>query len=227
MSSRDPLGGFGAGDSPRYFCSWSGGKDSCLALHRAVGLWGPPAYLLNMLTEDGEHSRSHGLPRRVLQAQAEAMGVPLILGAASWADYETEFVRQLKAFAEQGVEAGVFGDLDLLEHWDWEQGVCEQAGMIALEPLWHSPHEALVEEFTQAGFEAVIVTVQLSKVPEAFLGRLFSEALADLRELGVDVSGEGGEFHTCVINGPLFAHQIEYSVEGIRKMGDHATLILG
>ena len=226
MTEHDPLGGWRRGYAVRYFCSWSGGKDCCLALHRAARLWGPPACLLNMLTEDGAHSRSHGLPVRVLRAQAEAMGVPIILGSASWAGYESEFVRQLQPLAAQGVQAGVFGDLDLQEHWDWEREVCAQAGMAALEPLWQSDHELLVAEFLQAGFEALLVTVQLDQVPESFLGRRYSEALADLRELGVDVSGEGGEFHTCVIAGPLFAAPVEYEVEGIRRMGNHATLVL-
>lgn len=226
MATLDPLNNWRQGDSVRYFCSWSGGKDSCLALHRAMNLWGPPECLFNMLTEDGEHSRSHGLPVRVLQAQAAAIGVPIVLGSASWADYEALFVRHLKVLAEQGVEAGVFGDLDLQEHWDWEQGVCGQAGIAALEPLWHGEHEALVAEFLDAGFDALIVTVQLDKVPESFLGRRYSEAVADLRELGVDVSGEGGEFHTCVIEGPIFAGPIGYHVEGIRRIKTHATLIL-
>lgn len=227
MAITDPLNNWRAGEAVRYFCSWSGGKDCCLALHRAMTLWGPPVCLLNMLTEDGEHSRSHGLPKRLLQAQAEALGVPLVLGSASWADYESEFVRQLQALATQGVQAGVFGDLDLQIHWDWEQGVCEQAGLVALEPLWHTPHEMLVEEFLQAGFDALIVTVQLDKVPQSFLGRRYSEAVADLREWGVDVSGEGGEFHTCVIEGPIFSAPIPYVAKSVRDIGTHATLVLG
>ena len=153
--------------------------------------------------------------------------MPLVLGSASWADYENEFVRQLQALSGQGVEAGVFGDLDLQEHWDWEQTVCGRAGIVALEPLWHGEHEALIAEFLQAGFDALIVTVQLDKVPDSYLGRRYSEAVADLRELGVDVSGEGGEFHTCVIEGPIFSAPIAYEVEGVRRMENHATLVLG
>jgi uncharacterized protein (TIGR00290 family) len=222
----DPLNNWRQGDAVRYFCSWSGGKDACLALHRAMNLWGPPVCLLNMLTEDREHSRSHGLPVRVLQEQATAIGVPIILGSASWADYEAEFIRLLKPLAQQGVQAGVFGDLDLQEHWDWEQSVCAQAGLVALEPLWQTPHETLVTELLEAGFDALIVTVQLDKVPESFLGRRYSEALADLRSIGVDVSGEGGEFHTCVIEGPIFSAPISYTIENIRRMQNHATLVL-
>lgn len=179
-----------------------------------------------MLAEDGLHSRSHGLPLTLLQKQAEAIGAPLLTGSASWESYEGEFGRLLKRLGAEGVQAGVFGDLDLQEHWDWEQGVCSRAGLVALEPLWQGDHEALVAEFLAAGFEALIVTVQLSKLPESFLGRRYSEALEDLRELGVDVSGEGGEFHTCVIGGPLFGAPLAYRAQGVRRLPDHATLVL-
>src|SRR5262249_9673109 len=75
------------------FCSWSGGKDSALALHRAVAAGAEPRFLVSMLTEGGERSRSHGLRRELLQAQAEAVGVPIRFGAATWSGYRDEFVR--------------------------------------------------------------------------------------------------------------------------------------
>lgn len=214
------------GDTVRYFCSWSGGKDCCLALHRAIREWGLPVCLVNMLTEDGEHSRSHGLPRRVLQAQAEALGVPLVLGSATWADYEAEFVRLLQPLSAQGVEAGVFGDIDLPAHWEWEKEICARAGMTAVEPLWQATHEELVSEFLTEGFEALIVTVDTIRVPENFLGRRYSEALTALRELAVDVSGEGGEFHTVVTDGPIFNRPIETETVGIHRQQTYATLQL-
>ena len=118
-----------------YFSSWSGGKDSCLALHRAVQEWGLPACLFNMLSEDGVHSRSHGLPRHILEAQAAAVGVPIRFGCASWEDYEAHFIAQLTELREPGVEAGVFGDIDLDVHREWEEKVCGAAGMAAHLPI--------------------------------------------------------------------------------------------
>ena len=211
----------------KYFCSWSGGKDSCLALHRTMSRWGRPACLVNMLTEDGVHSRSHGLPATLLDAQAAAIGVPIVHGSATWEDYEAQFVACLKDLQAQGVTAGVFGDIDLQVHWDWEKSVCAQAGMIALEPLWQAAHRDLVAEFLTAGFEAMIVTVNLTAVPEEFLGRVFSpETVADLEALGVDPSGEGGEFHTVVLDGPIFSRRVPYEIVGVHRHGDYATLEL-
>src|SRR4029078_3965688 len=91
-------------------CSWSGGKDSCLALHRMLARGGPIACLVTMFTEDGQRSRSHGLARDVLQAQAVAIGVPLLSAAATWDEYEAEFVRLLRTSNASGVERAVFGD---------------------------------------------------------------------------------------------------------------------
>jgi len=210
----------------QYFCSWSGGKDSCLALRWAIGQWGPPACLFTMLAEDGEHSRSHGLTPEVLRAQAEALGVPIDFGAATWGDYEAVYVQHLIALRAQGIEAGVFGDMDTEAHRAWEESVCRQAGMSAHLPLWQADRRALVQEFLAAGFEALIVTVDLRHVPERFLGRPFDAVVEELEALGVDVSGEGGEFHTCVIGGPLFAHPIRCRQTAVRHQSDYAMVEL-
>ena len=107
----------------RFFCSWSGGKDAYLALQRAVAAGGPAA-LVCMLHEDGRVSRGHGLPLALLEEQAAALGIPLVTRATSWDAYEATFVPLLQELRAQGVEAGVFGDIDLQAHRDWVEGVC-------------------------------------------------------------------------------------------------------
>src|SRR6478672_284614 len=97
-------------------CSWSGGKDSCLALHRSLVAGAGLSGLLTMFTEDGERSRSHGLPRAVLEAQAAAIGVPLFFASATWDEYETAFVELLRAAKERGATTAVFGDIDIPRH---------------------------------------------------------------------------------------------------------------
>ena len=84
------------------FCSWSGGKDSCLALYHAVRNGGKADRLLTMLEENGERSRSHGLPLTLLQQQAEALSIPLIVRSTSWDDYEATFISTLREFKEEG-----------------------------------------------------------------------------------------------------------------------------
>lgn len=105
----------------RAFFSWSGGKDSMFALHRALDAGFRVEALLAMFDETGERSRSHAIPAALMQAQADALGIPLVMRSASWADYEAVFTEQLREFASRGVTHGLFGDIDLQAHRDWEE----------------------------------------------------------------------------------------------------------
>ena len=98
------------------FVSWSGGKDSCFSCYRAAVSGLEIRYLANMAAEDGRRSRSHGLLNEVLQVQSRAIGIPLVQRQATWEDYESEFKKMLRTFKEEGIEDGVFGDIDLEEH---------------------------------------------------------------------------------------------------------------
>lgn len=198
-----------------FFCSWSGGKDACLALYHAVQAGGVPKYLFTMLAEGGERSRAHGLTLELLERQAEALGIPLVTGAASWDSYEEIFLAQLRRFKEEGIEAGVFGDIDLEGHLEWEEMVCDKVGLDAFLPLWKRPRRELVEEFVDLGFQAVIVVVKEEQMDSRFLGQVLDRPLLDeLEKEGIDVAGENGEFHTVITGGPLFKHPVDVEVKG-------------
>ncbi len=193
----------------RFVCSWSGGKDSCLALYRAMKM-GQPLKLFTMFEETGMKSRSHGLSMELLRMQAEAIGLPHETRAATWGAYEAEFISALKQFKQEGAEAAVFGDIDIEEHGRWEEKVCCAAGLKACLPLWQEGRRALVEEFLNLGFKAVIVTVNEKMLNHKYLGREVSrELLAELEQEGVDLCGENGEFHTAVLDGPIFRHPVD------------------
>lgn len=203
-------GPMGSLDGKRFCISWSGGKDSCLAAHRAVLEGGIPVALLTMCREDGERSRSHGLSPAVLRAQAISMGLPIWLRSASWSDYEETFVTSLRDLRGLGIEACVFGDIDLADHRKWVEGVCARAGIEAILPLWGADRRGLLDELLGAGFAARIVVTREGRLPPTFLGRTLDPSLIDeLIARDVDVAGEGGEFHTVVTGGPLFAWPIE------------------
>jgi len=192
-----------------FVCSWSGGKDSCLALYRAMQVGARPAFLLSMLREDGLRSRSHGLPREILQAQADSLGIPLVTKTASWDDYESTFIVALEELKDAGVQVGVFGDIDIDEHRLWEEKVCDAAGIDAYLPLWKAPRLVLLGEFLLLGFEATIVTVNSEKLGKAYLGKLIGlELVKEFVSLGIDPSGEKGEYHTVVTNGPIFSEPV-------------------
>ncbi|UTH73903.1 diphthine--ammonia ligase [Chromobacterium sp. IIBBL 290-4] len=211
----------------RALASWSGGKDSCLALWRAVQAGVQPAILLTMVDESGERSRSHGVRPEVLALQAAALGVPQRLARASWDAYREVFVAQLRQAAGEGVEAAVFGDIDLDSHREWEEQVCAEAGLRAVLPLWQERRERLAREFVDAGFAARIVMVNTALVDEKWLGRVFDHQLIeDMLAEGVDPCGEAGEFHTLVVDGPLFKQPLALRDGAVAKLGEYRALDL-
>ncbi len=189
-----------------FFCSWSGGKDSCLALHRAIIKGGRPACLLTMLAEGGQKSRSHGLPLQVLQNQARSLGIPLAVRSASWEEYTPVFAEVLREFKSREIDHGVFGDIDIADHLHWVESVCKPIGIKPYHPLWQQPRKQLLTDFLEAGFKATIVVVQASKLDKSFLGRELSAAvLEEIEAEGADAAGENGEYHTVVTDGPIFS----------------------
>jgi len=209
----------------RFFCSWSGGKDSYLAFARAVAAGGRPEALVCMLREDGERSRGHGLPVALLEAQAEALGVPLVTGATTWDDYEATFVGVLHELRAQGVEAGVFGDIDLEGHRVWVEGVCEVAGLSCHLPLWQAQRRRLIGELLAGGVRATVVAVDAAKLDASFLGReITSRLIAELEAAGADVCGEEGEYHTMVTAAPLFSAPAPLAWDGHEERDGHWVL---
>ncbi len=208
-----------------FIMSWSGGKDSALAYYRAVLEGNVPLALFTMFEEDGTKSRSHGLSIEVMEAQAERMGLPLVIGKASWAEYEKEFIEQLKSFKAQGIDMGVYGDIDLQDHLEWVQKVSAQADMGVSHPLWQEPRKKLLKELMNEGFRAVITVVDTKRLDERFLGREFTDELIDeLEAAGVDACGEEGEFHTIIVDGPIFVEAVPVQFGEKIRVGDYGIL---
>ena len=129
----------------------------------------------------------------------------------------------VRALEKAGIEAGVFGDIDLDEHREWVQRVCGFAGIVPIHPLWKSDRQDLLREFIRLGFRAQIVVINEQKLDQRFLGKMIdSQTIAEMKETGIDASGELGEYHTVVTEGPIFSAQVaiksagEYSHEGYR-----------
>lgn len=193
----------------RFLTSWSGGKDSALAFLRARQSGAMPVGLLNMLAENGERSRSHGLPVAVLRAQAAALGLPMAFGQATWQAYESVWVQQTRTLAQDlSATHVVFGDIDLQAHRDWEEQVCAQVGVQAWLPLWQASRMDLLHEMLQLGMRALIVSARADCVD--LLGETLShEVIRSLIERGADACGENGEYHTCVLDMPGFAQPLD------------------
>jgi len=191
----------------KLLCSWSGGKDSCYAL---MQMQQKPTVLLNALNEGGEISRSHGLSKAILKAQADALGASIHYISATWSNYTNKFIEKLKTLANQyELTHAVFGDIDIESHREWEECVCKAANIKCNLPLWQQDRSTLVNEMIDAGIVAMIVSCN-ADLGSDFLGKIINqETLALLAKKGVDVCGENGEFHTVVLDCPLFSKPVE------------------
>ncbi|MFE3573334.1 diphthine--ammonia ligase [Lysinibacillus sp. NPDC059133] len=210
-----------------FIASFSGGKDSVLALYKAMQV-GEAIGLIVMMEEEGNRSRSHGMPPELIRAQANSIGLPVYTAAASWTDYEKVFMSLLEKAKKQGAEVLVTGDLDMPEHGCWHDKVTKNARLKLGMPLWEMNHRKVVDEFINLGFVTIIVTVNLSLgMREDDLGRtLTHEYVQELEARGIDPCGEGGEFHTTVLDGPIFKQPIPVRKCDVIRSGEYAFLPL-
>jgi len=194
---------------------WSGGKDSSLALQ---ALQADPEVavvaLLTSVTAEYDRISIHGVRRALLDAQAAALGRPLVVitlpPACSNADYEAAFQQGLATIRERfpaAVEIA-FGDLFLDDVRAYREQALRDSGFTPRFPLWGLPTAALAARFIRDGFVAHLVCVDTQQLDASFAGRRYDDALlADLPSV-VDPCGERGEFHTFVSDGPIFAQPI-------------------
>jgi uncharacterized protein (TIGR00290 family) len=192
--------------------SWSGGKDSCLACYKATQQGYKVERLLNFVSREFKRGCFHGLEHNLMRRQAELIDIPLVQYEVSpdMSRYEEEFKAAVRAQQSKGIEAMVFGDIYLLEHQGWVERVCREIAITALEPLWNLEPEGIIREFVAAGFKAVIVSCKADAMGEEFLGREVDLALAqELKKIGVCPCGEKGEYHTLVVDGPIFKQPLK------------------
>lgn len=215
---------------PRAAISWSGGKDSYLALsrthRRASGASAPQAHpqfdivaMVTMFAEDGARSRSHGLRPEVLEAQAHRLGLTLIAGRGSWDTYEAGYRAALVRAREMAITHVIFGDIMYDANLAFPQRVCAAAGLTCVEPIFGESTTDLYREFIATGADARIVTLRDGVLDRSWLGRrLTADLLPEFAALGVDPCGEHGEYHTVVVDAPLFSSPIavEYG-ESVRR----------
>lgn len=190
--------------------TWSGGKDSCFAAYRAVQQGYELAALANTVSHDYQRVRFHGLPASVIKAQAEALGVPLLQAITTPEHYEDEFVANLHQRITPEITGIVFGDIFLEDCLAWANKVCSRLGVAAIEPHWGVPSAQVLQAFIESGFHAVVVSTQESVLGKEWVGRMidrtFYDDITNLKD--VDPCGENGEYHSLVIDGPLFRQKI-------------------
>ena len=201
----------------RVLFSWSGGKDSAMALYEILASQQYEVVaLLTTVTEDYQRISMHGVRRALLERQAESLGFPLeeilISKQSSNDEYESKMTEALMRYKEQGVMSIVFGDIFLEDLKIYREKNLARLGMSGIFPLWKQDTGELIRSFIRLGFKAVTVCVDTESLGQGFAGRTIDEQFVSDLPKTVDACGENGEYHSFVSEGPIFKKRISYKL---------------
>lgn len=189
--------------------SWSGGKDSALALFRVLrdGTHDVQA-LITTVTQKYDRISMHGVRRDLLEAQAAAIGIPLVVSRippkADNAAYEAAMTESLRTFRDEGVVEVICGDLFLADIREYREQLFGSIGMRGVYPLWKEDTAGLAREFIDLGFKAIVCSSNPAVVPAEVTGSTYDHDLLASLPAACDPCAENGEFHTFVYDGPIF-----------------------
>ncbi|MBO8156378.1 MAG: diphthine--ammonia ligase [Bacillaceae bacterium] len=201
-------------EKEKVIVSFSGGKDSMLALHRIVeSSQFEIEGLLTTVNKGYGRTSIHGVREEILDAQAEALGFLVhkvyIPKRCTNEEYEQIMEEEMKRVKEAGVKYVVFGDIFLEDIRAYRENNLKSTGVHPLFPLWGEDPKHVMNEFLSLGYETLITTINEKKLPRSFLGKTINERLLQQFPKNVDICGENGEYHTFVVNGPLFAERLK------------------
>ena len=182
-------------------------------------------HMVNFINTDTVRTMSHGLQDESIVMQAQALGLPLLQQKVTWDTYEAGFKESMNYLKHRGITGLVTGDIYLLDHRDWIEGVCGESGMQASRPLWNMDPLQLIAEFVQNDFKAVVVNVKADILNKEWVGRqIDNKFIDDLQQVAlekqIDMCGETGEFHTFVYDGPVFNRSIHMGTTSMVRRGD-------
>jgi len=204
--------------------SWSGGKDSSLAHYyiqekNACEI----VALLTTVTEGYDRVSMHGVQRTLLEQQVGSLGLPLqkvyIPRDSSNEEYESRMKEVLLGYQGENINAAGFGDIFLADVRRYREEKLAQIGMKAIFPLWKRDTSELIRDFIDLGFKAIVTCVDSRVLDSSFAGKLIDDDFISRLPPDVDPSGENGEFHSFVIDGPIFRQRIKVSIGEIISRG--------
>ena len=200
--------------------SWSGGKDSVMALHELLGVSECEIVeLMATVSEEYRRVSHHGVREELLDAQAAAIGIPLHKvylpsgqgGGCSNEVYEAIINRVMDGYKARGVNTVAFGDLFLEDLRAWREANLAKAGIRGLFPIWKRNTTELAREVIRLGYKAYVSCVE-AHVGPGFVGRLYDEKFLSELSSTIDPCGENGEFHSFVFDGPIFRTPVAVEV---------------
>jgi uncharacterized protein (TIGR00290 family) len=196
--------------------SWSGGKDSAIALYEIIQSHQYNiSALLTTLTEDYDRISMHGVRRVLLERQAAALGYPLekvfISKSASNEDYEARMGQVLARYKGAGVTAVVFGDIFLEDLRRYREDKLATMGLKGIFPIWKRDTRELAVSLSTLGFKAITTCVDTGSLGEQFVGRVIDDQFLSELPLGIDPCGENGEYHSFVYDGPFFKRPVSFT----------------
>lgn len=209
----------------KFVMSYSCGKDSTLALDKLIKAGGEPLALLIMINRGQERSYFHGADMKMLERYSKSLDIPLLLAPTDGADYHTAMESALEKAKELGADSAGFGDIDIDSNRAWCEQRCENVGLKALFPLWHSGREENVRELLRLGYKCVIKSVNPELLPRELLGRVIdNDVIEIMRAHNIDICGENGEYHTFTVDGPVFKTPVEYETGRVLDLGSHSVI---
>ena len=197
--------------------SWSGGKDSALALYE---IQRDPNYkiaaLLTTITEDYDRVSMHGVRRTLLEQQAKSLGYALenvlISKESSQERYDSAMLDILTKYKKRGVTSVIFGDIFLEDVRAYREKNLSKIGMKGIFPLWKKDTRERASSFIELGFKTIITCIDSEVLDKKFIGRAFNEQFLSELPSNIDPCGENGEFHSFVYDGPIFQNSIPYNI---------------
>lgn len=197
------------------FC-WSGGKDSAMALYQIQkNNRYQVVSLLTTITEDYNRISMHGVRRLLVEQQARSLDIPLhkvfIPSSCSNEEYAAKMSEALEKFKQDGIKTVAFGDIFLEEVRKYREDNLAQLSMKGIFPIWGRNTAELVQSFIALDFKSVVSCINPKVLDKKFLGRQLDKDFIAGLPPNIDPSGENGEFHTFVYDGPIFKQRIYYS----------------
>jgi len=197
--------------------SWSGGKDSCLALYYILNSENiQVTCLLTTFTKEFDRVSMHGIRRELVELQASSLGYEIekvyIPYNSSNEVYEKIMEDTLKKLLSKGIDTYIFGDIFLEDVKKYREKNLEKLNLQGIWPIWGKNTLNLAKEFIELGFKAIICCIDTKYLNEKYLGKEFNEEFINELPNNVDPCGENGEFHTFVYNGPIFKKEIKFKL---------------